>query len=157
MAHALEDCFVAAQKGKLVLEAEPVDVLLQGVDMLIQVAQLGEPEVEAWQSGHAAEIDSLVAKLTMITEGQCPPQDGPKPSAMSPSGPETAFAPPTALGESQGEVSAVARDPTSETALPRAVVLPSPPVVVGQNQGQGGPWRSRPAPTVTENATESFG
>ncbi len=77
VAHALEDCFVAAQKGKLVLEAEHVDVLLQGVDMLIQVAQVGEPELEAWQSGHAAEIDALVNKLTAIREGQSLPRNGP--------------------------------------------------------------------------------
>ena len=55
VAHAMEDCFVAAQKGKIVLEPEHVDILLQGVDLLVQVAQLGEPEVEAWQSEHAAE------------------------------------------------------------------------------------------------------
>ena len=45
VAHAMEDCFVEAQKGKLVLRPEHVDVLLRGVDMLAQVAQLGEAEV----------------------------------------------------------------------------------------------------------------
>ena len=50
IAHAMEDCFVAAQKGKLVLQPEHVDILLQGVDVLIRIAQIGEAEVEAWQS-----------------------------------------------------------------------------------------------------------
>ena len=34
VAHAMEDCFVAAQKGKIVLQPEHVDILLQGVDLL---------------------------------------------------------------------------------------------------------------------------
>ena len=33
VAHAMEDCFVAAQKGKLVLQPEHVDILLRGVDL----------------------------------------------------------------------------------------------------------------------------
>ncbi|MFI5457655.1 MAG: hypothetical protein ACHRXM_19610 [Isosphaerales bacterium] len=112
--------------------------LLQRVDMLMQVAQLGEPEVEAWQFGHAAEIDILVVKLTVIREGQSPPQDGPKPSAAPPSGRESAAAPPAAMCESQGEVSSVALDQLGEKTLPRSVILPSPPVVVGGDQGQRG-------------------
>ena len=43
--------------------SEHVDVLLRGVDMLAQVAQLGEAEVEAWQTEHADEIDALVTEL----------------------------------------------------------------------------------------------
>ena len=72
VAHAMEDCFVAAQKGKLVLRPEHVDILLHGVDLLVQIAQLGEAEVEAWQADHAPEIDALVADLTSVTEGQAP-------------------------------------------------------------------------------------
>jgi len=163
VAHALEDCFVAAQQGKLILEPEHVDVLLHGVDMLIQIAQLGEPEMGAWQSGHAAEIGALIAKLTTIREGQSLRRDGPRPSAMPPSGPEITCASPTAMGESQGEVSAVALDQTGERALPRALVLPSPPVVVEKVQGQGGavaepasPDRDRERDRVVRVTAESL-
>ena len=58
VAHAMEDCFVQTQKGNLVLRPEHVDVLLRGVDLLVQVAQLGEAEVAAWQSERADEIDA---------------------------------------------------------------------------------------------------
>ena len=75
VAHAMEDCFVAAKKGKLVLGPDQVDILLQGVDLLVQVAQLGEAEVEAWQSGHEALIDALVADLTAVEEGRTPPRE----------------------------------------------------------------------------------
>src|SRR5437016_6383807 len=61
VAHAMEDCFVAAQKGKLVLEPEHVDILLRGVDLLVQISQLSEPEVESWQRAHATDVEALVA------------------------------------------------------------------------------------------------
>ena len=45
VAHAMEDCFVQAQKGKLVLRPEHVDVLLRGVDLLDKIAQQSEAEI----------------------------------------------------------------------------------------------------------------
>jgi len=39
LAHAMEDCFVAAQKGELVLRADQIDVLLKGVDQLIAISR----------------------------------------------------------------------------------------------------------------------
>jgi two-component system sensor histidine kinase and response regulator WspE len=72
VAHALEDCFVAAQAGKFMLGPEHVDVLLKGVDMLVQIAHLGEAAVAAWQADHAAAIDDLVAELTTVREGRSP-------------------------------------------------------------------------------------
>jgi two-component system sensor histidine kinase and response regulator WspE len=70
VAHAMEDAFVAAQKGQLVLRPEHVDILLRGVDFLVQIAQLGEDELPAWQAEHAAEVDALVADLTAVKEGR---------------------------------------------------------------------------------------
>ena len=63
VAHAMEDCFVQAQKGKLLLRPEHVDVLLRGVDMLARVAQQSEAEVAVWQTEHADEIDVMVTDL----------------------------------------------------------------------------------------------
>ena len=76
------------RKGKLVLQPEHVDILLQGVDLLVQIAQIGEPEVEAWQSEHATAIDALVADLTAVQEGKVPPQAEASPSAAHAVGPE---------------------------------------------------------------------
>ncbi len=39
LAHAMEDCFVSAQKGELVLQPGHVDLLLKGVDQLIAIAR----------------------------------------------------------------------------------------------------------------------
>ena len=77
VAHAMEDCFVAAQKGKLVLQPGHVDILLRGVDLLVQVAQLAEAELESWQADHAPEIDALVTDLTAVKEGRAEsPREG---------------------------------------------------------------------------------
>ena len=53
VAHAMEDCFVAVQKGKLVLQSEHVDILLRGVDLLAPGRPARRAGVEPWQSEHA--------------------------------------------------------------------------------------------------------
>src|SRR5262249_8962797 len=45
VAHTMEDCFVAAQKGKIQLQPADVDVLLQGIDMLQRIASQKEEEI----------------------------------------------------------------------------------------------------------------
>ena len=84
VAHVMEDCFVAAQKGKLVLQSGHVDILLRGVDLLVQVAQLGDAELEPWQSEHAGSIDALVADLTAIKEGRAAVHHQPSPPVPAP-------------------------------------------------------------------------
>jgi two-component system sensor histidine kinase and response regulator WspE len=66
VAHAMEDDFVAAQKGNLRLLPSHVDTLLRGVDLLGRMAQLEEGAVESWQVEHAEEIASLVEDLAAI-------------------------------------------------------------------------------------------
>src|SRR5262245_59990536 len=56
MAHAMEDCFVAAQQGTLRLGHVEIDVLLRGVDLLVQLAKRGDPSAPDWESSHVAEI-----------------------------------------------------------------------------------------------------
>jgi len=69
VAHALEDCFVAAQKGEIVIQPEAVDGLLSGVDMLTQIARVPEAEAAAWRTKHQAAIDELVGRLAAIRSG----------------------------------------------------------------------------------------
>jgi chemotaxis protein histidine kinase CheA len=61
VAHVMEDCLVAAQRGELHLDAEAIDVLLRGLDVL----------------GHAEEADAVVVAavvepLTAVREGRKP-------------------------------------------------------------------------------------
>ncbi len=56
IAHAMEDCLVAAQEGRLRLQATDIDALLLGTDLLQRVAT---PGVEL-----GGEIDELVVRLS---------------------------------------------------------------------------------------------
>ena len=70
VAHAMEDCLVAAQKGQVRLEPAHIDALLVGVDLLVQVSKISEGEQESWQSSHGDEVERLVANLAAIQAGQ---------------------------------------------------------------------------------------
>lgn len=69
VAHAMEDCFVAAQKQQVVLEPDVADVLLRGVDALAQIARVPEAEMAAWQAQHEAEREELLKALEAIPAG----------------------------------------------------------------------------------------
>lgn len=66
IAHAMEDCFVAAQNNQIRLHAEDMDVLLRGVDMLTQISTVGESETESWAASHKDEMDGVMQNLTAI-------------------------------------------------------------------------------------------
>jgi len=70
VAHAMEDCLVAAQQGQVKLEPAHIDALLVGVDLLAQVSKIPEGEQESWQSSHGEEVEKLVADLAVIHAGQ---------------------------------------------------------------------------------------
>jgi two-component system, chemotaxis family, sensor histidine kinase and response regulator WspE len=72
VAHAMEDCLVAAQKGQITLLAGDVDTLLEGVDLLEQISRILEGELETWQAVHGEEIEVLVTKLAAIQSGGAP-------------------------------------------------------------------------------------
>ena len=55
VAHAMEDAFVAAQKGELVLEAAHIDELLRATDLLSGIAEHAGDA--AWLEQQAAAID----------------------------------------------------------------------------------------------------
>src|SRR5208282_1381788 len=89
VAHAMEDCLVAAQKGQIRLEPAHIDALLVGVDLLVQVSKISEGEQESWQSSHGDEVERLVANLAAIQAGQSPTTAG-APTPASAPGPATA-------------------------------------------------------------------
>jgi two-component system sensor histidine kinase and response regulator WspE len=69
VAHAMEDCFVAAQRGKLTLERAHIDVLLRGVDLLLNISKCDEKSMSQWESDHAAEIESFLRTLAGFEVG----------------------------------------------------------------------------------------
>jgi two-component system, chemotaxis family, sensor histidine kinase and response regulator WspE len=69
VAHELEEVFVAAQEGLLVLLPEHVDVLLRGVDLLHQIAQSPEDEIGTDKSEHADEVQQFQRDLVKARMG----------------------------------------------------------------------------------------
>ena len=72
VAHALEDCFVAAQRGLIRILPGHVDVLLRGVDLLSKVSLAPEAESDAWQAENGPDVDAIVADLAVIQAGGMP-------------------------------------------------------------------------------------
>jgi two-component system sensor histidine kinase and response regulator WspE len=66
IAHRLEDCFVAAQKGLLHLDADRVDVLLKGVDLLAQIGRLEEDELNDWVADRQKVIEGQTRAIAAI-------------------------------------------------------------------------------------------
>ncbi len=69
VAHALEDNFVAAQRGEFSIRSAHVDVMLKAVDLLGQVAQLAEESATAWQAENEGLIEGTVASLQGLRTG----------------------------------------------------------------------------------------
>ncbi len=73
IAHAMEDCFVAAQQGAVILQPDGVDALLKGVDTLTQIAQPANQDHAAWLQANQALIDALLAAFAAIKAGIAAP------------------------------------------------------------------------------------
>jgi two-component system sensor histidine kinase and response regulator WspE len=67
LAHAMEDCFVAAQEGRLTLASDAIDVLLRGVDGLHRITLPGDGG-----SGELTDddLDQLLADLDAVRQGR---------------------------------------------------------------------------------------
>jgi two-component system sensor histidine kinase and response regulator WspE len=66
VAHELEEVFVAAQEGSLVLLPQHVDVLLRGVDLLHRIAQSPNGHIETEKSERADEVQQFVRALAKV-------------------------------------------------------------------------------------------
>src|SRR5262249_30805780 len=69
IAHAMEDGFVAAQKGRIAIRPEHVDVLLRAVDLLNRISQLPEDHAATWAAENEEIVAAMVADLTAIQSG----------------------------------------------------------------------------------------
>lgn len=84
IAHALEDCFVAAQRGRLRLQQSVIDVLFEGIDLLLNISSRSEAELPVWNNENALRIQhfhSAIANITATGTPIQPMEDKPKSSA----------------------------------------------------------------------------
>src|SRR5262245_58126699 len=98
LAHTMEDCFVAAQAGRLVLRGELLEAVLHGADYLVSLAKLTATEMAAWLSAHDREMRGAAEGLRTLLQGsgdagQEVPPDA-EPVAGTPA-PEPAQPPPS--------------------------------------------------------------
>lgn len=91
VAHAMEDCFVAAQEGRLRLRQGHIDLLLGGVDLLARFAH--SPEMDPLD---APQVTAFVEALesAMQDNGQSDPDPDPAPDAAPPAPDTLSRAPP---------------------------------------------------------------
>ncbi|MBZ2206914.1 hybrid sensor histidine kinase/response regulator [Massilia soli] len=86
VAHVMEDAFVAAQNGLLEMTPARIDVLLSGVDLIVQLAALTEDSAQAWIAQNTAVISSTIAAIAGIAHVQ--------PAAPAVAAPAASPAPP---------------------------------------------------------------
>jgi two-component system sensor histidine kinase and response regulator WspE len=82
LAHAMEDCFVAAQEGRLTLASQDIDVLLRGVDALQRISM---PDTADKGALGEAELHELLDALAAVRGGRPPAA----PVAVAEAGPPT--------------------------------------------------------------------
>ena len=70
LAHVMEDCFVAAQGKTIAIDADGVDILLQGVDLLLKISQLEPSELNPWLSGHRQQIAEATQDIASLLTGE---------------------------------------------------------------------------------------
>lgn len=91
VAHAMEDCFVAAQHHRLTLQQEHVDVLLRGVDWLTEIANQTEQSIATWQQTHGLKLDAWLQKIRSFTPPREVSAAAPVQLAATPSTGETSL------------------------------------------------------------------
>ena len=78
VAHAMEDCFVAAQEGRLTLRRKQIDRLLRGTDLLARIAHTLEADIGQWDNEKKADVDACLASLASVLaneEAEAPADD----------------------------------------------------------------------------------
>ncbi len=113
LAHAMEDCFVAAQQGHILLEQSAIDVLLRGVDLLMSITKAVNLGVEQSGAGIRPDIQAFITDLAAIRAGGTPKaseKPAPPPTALPP----TALPAPEELAERSSSPQAVKSEAPAE-------------------------------------------
>jgi two-component system sensor histidine kinase and response regulator WspE len=101
LAHAMEECFLAARDGREALTTARVNQLLEAVDLLGEVRALAEADLAAWTESRAGRVAELVARLKAP-----PPAEAAPPVPVPTPPPESiAAAAPTAAPATGGPAS----------------------------------------------------
>ena len=85
VAHVMEDCLVSAQEGRLYLQPEHIDALLQGTDLLMRIATPGNNVGPVDVQAYVALMEGLLdpAQPTAIPAPEPEPEPAPAPIAQA--------------------------------------------------------------------------
>ncbi|WP_350613641.1 hybrid sensor histidine kinase/response regulator [Pseudomonas sp. HY7a-MNA-CIBAN-0227] len=89
VAHVMEDCLVSAQEGRLYLQPEHIDALLQGTDLLMRIATPGNTVGPADIEAYVALMERLLDP-SQLSAKIVPPAPPPLPEPPVPAQPEPA-------------------------------------------------------------------
>ncbi|MCC6428452.1 MAG: hybrid sensor histidine kinase/response regulator [Phycisphaerales bacterium] len=145
LAHAMEECFLAAKSGKERITSARIDQLLACVDVLAGLRTLAEPDLPEWIAAHTERISALVtalkspapaatsppppaapAELTVqdaATAPSPPPQQPPPPPTPPPTPHSTPHGPPQAASHSPSASAAQGAVRVAATVLNRMLFL----------------------------------
>ncbi|MFL1500873.1 hybrid sensor histidine kinase/response regulator [Pseudomonas sp. S191] len=85
VAHVMEDCLVTAQEGRLYLQPEHIDALLQGTDLLMRIATPGNDVGPANIEAYVALMERLLdPSATVASPALPPPAAAPMVEALPP-------------------------------------------------------------------------
>ncbi len=145
LAHAMEDCFIAVQKGEEILTSSRVDQLLQGVDVFQSLAALPEQQMSEWLEANASACLSLADAVR---------QPVPEPTSIDSGESSAAEKPPAAEQESAKDQVASARAANSEAARPQATAANTEDTEVASTPAGSG---DKPTPDTSRPQTPTAG
>lgn len=98
VAHAMEDCLVAAQHGSVRLNRRRIDLLLKGVDLLLAIATTEEAKMPEWEAEGDGRVDAFLAALSAVLEDGADDGEAEAPPPVDASQPLQEMSPPAADG-----------------------------------------------------------
>lgn len=100
VAHAMEDCFVAAQRGEIRLGKRHIDLLLRGGDLLLQLGNLPAAEISQPAAENPPAVSAFLADLEAALAN---PEAAEAPAAADSQTPADPVARGAAAGRESGE------------------------------------------------------
>ncbi len=122
LAHAMEECFLAAQHGREVLNSARIDQLLEAVDVLGELRALSEADLPAWSQAQSERISAMAARFKEpAASAPAAPVPPPQPSATpTPAAPTPSASATAALAAAPSSTAAAV-----QPAEPAAVAAPA--------------------------------
>ncbi len=101
LAHAMEGFFVAAQEGRITLGRDKIDLLLDGVDLMLAITRAPQLGADHPDSAGRSDVDAFIARLTQVLANpgkanESVPEPIPAPTPVTAAAPAVAPPLPTA-------------------------------------------------------------